>query len=137
METREVGTVVQDTRWKRYNGIGFHQEKCLAVSVLDSCGSANLALELLNAGNIGPFEVVKDTCPMQEDIASVLEFSCRAVRLRFAKLDQPFSLLLFPVASDNFCVEGHEPAEIPDLTDLVEVFPDVGGVGEKARPVGL
>lgn len=63
-------------------------------------------------------------------MASVFEESGTAVRLGLLEFHQPFSRLLLPIASNHLGLESHVLAESPYLTNLVQVLPNVGAVGE-------
>ena len=68
----------------------------------------DLALELFDAGDIGPFVIVEDSGAVEQDMATVFKDARRAGGgIGFFKLDQPFTGLLLPVASHHFGVEVH------------------------------
>ena len=98
---------------------------------------SDLSLEFLHTLDLRPLEVVENTCAMEEQIASILKQPCTTIRLRFLELDQPFALVLFPVATDDFGLEGHVFPQAPNIADFVQVFPDVWRVRKEAGPVGL
>lgn len=49
----------------------------------------------------------------------------------------PLAFVLDPATLEHFCLELHVLSEIEGIADLVEIFPDIGGVGEVSRPVGV
>ena len=105
--------------------------------VVDLIRMSNLPLELLHTLDLRPLEVVEDARTVEEQIASIFKQPRCPVRLRLLELDQPFALVLFPVATDDFGFEGHIFSQAPNIADLVQVFPDVWCVREETGPVGL
>jgi hypothetical protein len=97
----------------------------------------DFAFKLLHALDVGPFEVVQDTCSMEEHMTSVLEKTSSAIRVCLLQLDQPFSGLLLPITPDDLGIEGHVLSQAPYFADLVKILPDIRRVREEARPVGL
>lgn len=51
------------------------------------------------------------------------------------ELDEPLALFLLPVGAYHLGIEVHVLPQTPDLTDFVQVLPNVGAVAEEARPV--
>jgi hypothetical protein len=96
-----------------------------------------LSFESIHAFNLWPFEIIQDPRAMKQHMTAILKQSSRPITLRLLEFNQPFTTVLLPVASDDFGAEVHVFPQSPDLTDFVEVFPDVGGVGEEARPFRL
>ena len=84
------------------------------------------AFELLHALNLGPLEIVKDSCPVKEQMTSFVEQSGGAISLGLFELDKPFTCVLLPVCANNFGVECHVFSKTPHFTHLVKVLPNVG-----------
>ena len=95
------------------------------------------ALESFNALYFWPFIVVEDASPIKKHMASFFEFFDVAIVLLLFDFDQPLARVILPICASNFTVEVHVFAQTPDFADLVEVFPDIGRVGEEPRPVRL
>jgi hypothetical protein len=66
----------------------------------------HLAFELVQPGNVWPFEVVEDACRVQKQIPLIFELSYfTGPWYRLAKLDPPFAGLFNPLGVDDFGIE--------------------------------
>ena len=92
-------------------------------------GFTYLPLERFHALDLGPLEVVQNSCTMQQHVASFFEEPTCAIGLGLFQLHEPFSCLLLPVAAHHLSVEGHVFPQTPNVADLVEVFVDVRCIG--------
>lgn len=98
---------------------------CLVI-LIPPGGVQYLALEFLDASDIGPFVVVENSCAVEQDMATIFKEARRpGGGIGLFELDQPLASLLLPVASNHFGVERHVFAQTPDFADFVQVFPDV------------
>lgn len=102
-------------------------------------GVDDLTLELLHPFNVRPLEVVQNAGAVEEDVTSLLEDADGGAvgGIGLLEFDEPFASLLLPVTSNDFRVEGHVFPETPHIAHLVQIFPDVGAVGEEAWPIRL
>lgn len=111
----------------------------LLVIVWPPCCVDDFALEFLHSFDVRPLVVIQNPSTVQEDMASLFEEAdCRAIRwVCLLELDKPFASLLLPVTANDFRVESHVFPETPYFAHLIQIFPDVWAVREKAWPIGL
>lgn len=107
----------------------------LLVGLVPARGVDDAALEGVQAGDVGPLEVVQDAGCVEEDVAFFVEVSGFARGSLLTEGDFPFAGFVLPFRADDFGVEGHVFAEVEDVDDFVEVLVDVGGVGEEPWPI--
>ena len=81
--------------------------------------------------------LAEDTRGVEKDVAAVFELAGLLAREVLPQLDVPFALVFVPVAAGHLGVEGHVLAQVKDIANLVEVRPQVCGVGVEAWPVGV